>query len=129
MIYGVALMLGAVAGPLLIRVPEEAGVPLHRRAGFKLALSVTGLSFALNYSQTPFFFDVLHMHFGFGTTSTSSTTRCSSISCRSPTSRPTACSAASRFARCGASPKDVAGCSRAAAYSWRPWRLRFSRRC
>ena len=67
MIYGVALAAGAVAGPLLIRVPEERGVPLHRRAGVKLALSVVGLSFALNYSQTQFFFDVLHMHFGFGT--------------------------------------------------------------
>jgi cycloeucalenol cycloisomerase len=68
MIYGIALALGALVGPLLIRVPEEAEAPLHRRAGFKMALSVAGLAFLLNYSQTPFFFDVLHMHFGFGTT-------------------------------------------------------------
>jgi cycloeucalenol cycloisomerase len=68
MAYGVALAAFAIAGPLLMRVPEEAGEPLHRRAGFKMALSVTGLAFALNYSQTPFFWDVLHMHYGFGTT-------------------------------------------------------------
>jgi hypothetical protein len=67
MIYGVALAGGAVVGPLLIRVPEEQGEPIHRRAGFKMALSVIGLAFALNYSQTPFFWDVLHMHYGFGT--------------------------------------------------------------
>jgi hypothetical protein len=67
LIFGVALAAGAVAGPLALRVPEELGVPLHRRAGFKMVLSVVGLSFALNYSQTPFFFDVLHMHFGFNT--------------------------------------------------------------
>jgi cycloeucalenol cycloisomerase len=66
--YGVALAAGAIAGPLLLRVPEEAAQPLHRRAGFKMALSVTGLAFLLNYSQTPFFWDVLHMHYGFGTT-------------------------------------------------------------
>jgi cycloeucalenol cycloisomerase len=66
--YGVALAVGAVAGPLAIRVPEERDLPLQRRAGFKLTLSVVGLAFALNYSQTPFFFDVLHMHFGFHTT-------------------------------------------------------------
>jgi cycloeucalenol cycloisomerase len=42
--------------------------PLHDRAGFKLALSVVALSFMLNYTQTPFFFDVLHAHFGFRST-------------------------------------------------------------
>ena len=67
LVFGLALAAGALAGPLLQKVPEEAGVPLHRRAGFKMALSVTGLAFALNYSQTPFFWDVLHMHYGFGT--------------------------------------------------------------
>jgi hypothetical protein len=67
LIYGVALAAGAIAGPLLIRVPEERGEPLQRRAGFKMALAVTGLAFALNYSQTPFFWDVLHMHYGFNT--------------------------------------------------------------
>ncbi len=67
LVFGFALAAGALAGPLLQKVPEEAAVPLHRRAGFKMALSVTGLAFALNYSQTPFFWDVLHMHYGFGT--------------------------------------------------------------
>jgi len=67
MLFGLALAAGALAGPLLLRVPEERGQPLHRRAGFKMALAVTGLAFALNYSQTPFFWDVLHMHYGFAT--------------------------------------------------------------
>ena len=33
-----------------------------------MSLSVVGLSFGLNYTQTPYFFDVLHMHYGFRTT-------------------------------------------------------------
>ena len=68
MLFGIALAAGALAGPLLIQVPEERGVPLHRRAGCKMALAVSGLAVVLNYSQTPFFYDVLHMHYGFATT-------------------------------------------------------------
>ncbi|HKO94475.1 MAG TPA: hypothetical protein VJU61_25150, partial [Polyangiaceae bacterium] len=41
---------------------------LRDTAGFKLSLSVAVFSFALNYTQTPFFFDVLHAHFGFHST-------------------------------------------------------------
>ncbi len=67
MIYGVVLAAGAVAGPLVLRAPEERELPIHRTAAFKMCLSVTGLAFGLNYSQTPFFWDVLHMHYGFGT--------------------------------------------------------------
>ena len=66
MIYGVALALGAIVGPLVLRAPEERALPLHQTAAFKMVLSVTGLAFGLNYSQTPFFWDVLHMHYGFG---------------------------------------------------------------
>ncbi len=67
MIYGVVLAIGAVAGPLVLRAPEERELPIHRTAAFKMCLSVVGLAFGLNYSQTPFFWDVLHMHYGFGT--------------------------------------------------------------
>jgi cycloeucalenol cycloisomerase len=67
MIYGVGLMLGAVVPPVLMRPPEERARPLLRTTSVKYGLSVTGLAFALNYSQTPYFYDVLHMHYGFRT--------------------------------------------------------------
>jgi cycloeucalenol cycloisomerase len=63
----VVLAAGALVGPIVLRPAEERGRPLHRSAGFKLGLSVTGFALLLNYSQTPFFFDVLHMHYGFRT--------------------------------------------------------------
>ncbi|MCA9533693.1 MAG: hypothetical protein KC593_08445 [Myxococcales bacterium] len=67
MIYGVGLMLGAIVPPVLMRPPEERARPLLRTSGVKYGLSVAGLAFALNYSQTPYFYDVLHMHYGFRT--------------------------------------------------------------
>ncbi len=67
MIFSLLLAAGAMGGPLLFRCPEEKGLPIHRLAGFRLGLSVTGFAFFLNYSQTPFFYDVLHMHYGFNT--------------------------------------------------------------
>jgi hypothetical protein len=63
----VVLAAGALIGPVLLRPPSERGRPMHRSAAFKLGLSVTGFAFLLNYSQTPFFYDVLHMHYGFRT--------------------------------------------------------------
>lgn len=67
MILGVVLAAGAVAGPLVFRAEEERGLPFHRVAGFKLGVSVFGFACLLNYSQTPYFYDVLHMHYGFAT--------------------------------------------------------------
>jgi cycloeucalenol cycloisomerase len=67
MIYGLLLALGAVLGPIVLRPPEDRQGPVLRSTAFKMALSVVGLSFGLNYGQTPFFFDVLHMHYGFHT--------------------------------------------------------------
>jgi cycloeucalenol cycloisomerase len=61
--FGVALALPAALGPLLL--PEERDVPLLERAGVKLSLSVVCFSLLLNYSQTWFFFDVLHARYGF----------------------------------------------------------------
>jgi cycloeucalenol cycloisomerase len=65
MLTGVLLGLGAFVGPLVFRAPEERGLPVQKSAAFKLGLSVVGFAFFLNYSQTPFFWDVLHMHYGF----------------------------------------------------------------
>jgi hypothetical protein len=68
LLLGLAVALPAVLLPLGVRADGERDRPLHATAGCKLALSVTVFSFALNYTQTPFFFDVLHAHFGFRST-------------------------------------------------------------
>jgi hypothetical protein len=64
---GFALAAGALAGPLLFRAREERGKPIRELAGFKLGASVTAVAFLMNYFCTPFFYDVLHMHYGFPT--------------------------------------------------------------
>jgi cycloeucalenol cycloisomerase len=63
----VVLAAGALVGPIVFRPPSERSIPIQRTAAFKLGASVTAFAFLLNYSQTPFFFDVLHMHYGFRT--------------------------------------------------------------
>lgn len=68
MSLGASIALPALALPLFVRSEEERGRPWYDTAGFKLSLSVLTFSFLLNYSQTPFFFDVLHAHFGFHST-------------------------------------------------------------
>lgn len=68
MAYGLLLASGALAGPLLRPAPEDAAKPWLRRSGVKLAFSVVFFSLAMNYYCAPFFFDVLHMHYGFDTT-------------------------------------------------------------
>jgi cycloeucalenol cycloisomerase len=65
MALGVGLALPAALGPLFLHVPEERDVPLRERAGVKLSLAVVLFSLLLNYSQTWFFFDVLHARYGF----------------------------------------------------------------
>jgi cycloeucalenol cycloisomerase len=59
---GIAVALPALLGPMLL---DRATIPFAERTGVKLSLSVTAFSLLLNYTQTPFFFDVLHAHFGF----------------------------------------------------------------
>jgi hypothetical protein len=61
------LAVGALTGPLVLRPASERNMPIHHTAAFKLGASVTGFALLLNYSQTPFFYDVLHMHYGFRT--------------------------------------------------------------
>lgn len=67
MVFSVLLALGSLLGPLVFRCAEERELPWQRTAGAKLGASVAGFALLLNYTQTPFFFDVLHMHYGFNT--------------------------------------------------------------
>ncbi len=57
MLLGIALATPAIVGPLVI----ERGVS-------KPLVAVVAFSLLLNYSQTQFFFDVLHAHYGFHAT-------------------------------------------------------------
>jgi cycloeucalenol cycloisomerase len=68
MAYGLLLFAGAWWGPLRIRADDEEDLVFWETAAFKSAASVTLLAFGLNYTQTPYFFDVLHMHYGWQTT-------------------------------------------------------------
>jgi cycloeucalenol cycloisomerase len=68
LLLGVALCAGALLPPVVRPHASEAALPWSERAGFKCGLAVLLLAFGLNYTQTPFFFDVLHMHYGFQTT-------------------------------------------------------------
>jgi len=53
---------------LSIALTAGAIVPaFSSRGAMKLALSVVGFAFLMNYFLTPYFFDVLHMHYGFNT--------------------------------------------------------------
>jgi hypothetical protein len=65
--FAFTLAAGAIVGPIVLRPESERGIPIHRTTAFKLGACVTAFSFLINYSQTPFFFDVLHMHYGFQT--------------------------------------------------------------
>lgn len=62
--YGLTMLGIAWWGPLRAEDPR----PFAERTGVKMATSVTLLALGLNYTQTPFFFDVLHMHYGFNAT-------------------------------------------------------------
>lgn len=68
MAFGATLGLGAVAVAIAVRSPEERARPLSDTTAVKLAASVVGFAFLYNWLQTPFFFDVLHMHYGFAST-------------------------------------------------------------
>jgi hypothetical protein len=70
MLLGVGLAAGAVVPPVLRARGTDRARPWWRRTAFKMAVAVVGFSFGMNYLNTPFFFDVLHMHYGFGVTIT-----------------------------------------------------------
>ncbi|MFW6049540.1 MAG: hypothetical protein ACODAU_00110 [Myxococcota bacterium] len=66
--FAVALALGALVPPVVLRPAEDREGPWYRSTAAKMGLSVTGFALLINYSHSPFFFDVLHMHYGFDTT-------------------------------------------------------------
>jgi len=68
MAFGGILGLGAAIGPVIVRAPEDRDVPWWRSTAFTLVTGVVLLAFGLNYTQTPYFWDVLHMHYGFRAT-------------------------------------------------------------
>jgi cycloeucalenol cycloisomerase len=65
LVLGMSFALGAVVPPVLRPIESERRLPLTERTAFKLSATVVGFSFLMNYFCTPYFFDVLHMHFGF----------------------------------------------------------------
>lgn len=67
MIFGVSMMLGAVGPPILWPHVDDRARPIHERTGLKMSAAVIAIAFLMNYFCTPFFFDVLHMHYGFDT--------------------------------------------------------------
>jgi hypothetical protein len=67
--FGVILGLGAVLPPAL-RPPSaaERARPFLQRTATRLGATVIAFSFLMNYFATPYFYDVLHMHYGFRST-------------------------------------------------------------
>lgn len=61
MAFGLVLALGTMLAPL-VRAPRDGAV---RRAALSMTSGIVVLAFGLNYLQTPYFFDVLHMRYGF----------------------------------------------------------------
>jgi hypothetical protein len=68
MILGVGFALGTVVPPVVRCDPSQRDLPWHQRTAAKMSLAVVGFSLLMNYFCTPYFFDVLHMHFGFAAT-------------------------------------------------------------
>jgi cycloeucalenol cycloisomerase len=68
MLLGLSIATPTVLLAVRSAKQTEPELRLHDTAGFKLALAVVSFAFFLNYTQTPFFFDVLHAHFGFRST-------------------------------------------------------------
>jgi cycloeucalenol cycloisomerase len=65
---GLIVACGAVLPPILLRTDRDE--PWWRSTAARVGLAVTLFAHGLNYTQTPFFFDVLHMHYGFQATLT-----------------------------------------------------------
>jgi len=64
---GLVMALATVIPPIVRPHASQATMPWHSRTATKMSLAVVGLSLLMNYFCTPYFFDVLHMHFGFAT--------------------------------------------------------------
>lgn len=66
MAFGVALWLPVLVVPLVWRAPEDRGKKPWRLYGFKMHACLFLLAICGNYI-TCYFYDVLHMHYGFAT--------------------------------------------------------------
>jgi len=66
MIFGVGLWLPVLLGPLLWRAPEDRGKRFWKLYGFKIHAWLFLFAFFGNYI-TFYFYEVLHMHYGFRT--------------------------------------------------------------
>jgi len=65
MTFGACIALGTILLPMLAMPDDERALPWSSRVSTSMTLVIVVLAFGLNYFQTPFFFDVLHMHYGF----------------------------------------------------------------
>lgn len=70
MTFGVVLALGTFAAAFagVTRHEDPADRRAHARAALSMTSGVVVLAFGLNYFQTPYFFEVLHMRYGFAAT-------------------------------------------------------------
>ncbi len=66
--FGALVALGALLAPFTNLPASEREKPLHARTSTRMSVSIVLLSFGLNFFQTPYFFDVLHMRYGFRAT-------------------------------------------------------------
>jgi cycloeucalenol cycloisomerase len=69
-LFGLSMAVGLCAAPFAYRrwTKRGAATALDGRVVWAMIAANVVLSFGMNYFQTPFFFDVLHMHYGFKTT-------------------------------------------------------------
>jgi cycloeucalenol cycloisomerase len=67
MAYGLGLWLPVAVVPLIWRSAEDRGKPLHRLHATKMHACLFLLAMSGSYN-TSYFYDVLHMHYGFATT-------------------------------------------------------------
>jgi cycloeucalenol cycloisomerase len=65
--YGLLVWMGVLVGGYLFRAPEDAGRPWHRLYHTKIQIWMFVFAFLGNYF-TEYFYEVLHMQYGFRTT-------------------------------------------------------------
>lgn len=65
MTFGVVLALGALAAPWIALPRSEPERTSARAHAASMSIATVVLALGMNYFQTPYFFDVLHMRYGF----------------------------------------------------------------
>lgn len=68
MLFGVLLWLGVLLPPFFWRHPLDQNRPFYQMFHFKFQLWMFLFAFLGNYFGTAYFYEVLHMHYGFRTT-------------------------------------------------------------